>query len=178
MIRIFSTLLLIGCAEELNELSDGALPPPGNTPALVASELNPGAPARLSWGGLPPGARATFAASPRGLGAGPCPPVLGGACLEILNPIIVGNATANADGYAELRLNLPVNMRPGTYTFQGVATAPGIALLSNTFERATGPTFCPFNFDPVCGYDGVDYSNECMALAMGVSIAAWGSCVP
>ena len=38
------------------------------------------------------------------------------------------------------------------------------------------PDMCTQNVDPVCGCDGVDYSNECAASLKGVSIAAKGEC--
>lgn len=38
------------------------------------------------------------------------------------------------------------------------------------------PDMCAQNVDPVCGCDGVDYSNECAASLKGVSIAAKGEC--
>jgi hypothetical protein len=165
------------CAEEPAAL-DGQAPPPG-TPEFVVSGIEAGGSIRLSWGGLPPGAAVTFAGSSARPGPGPCLPVLGGACLEIRRPVVLGQATADAAGFATLTRPAPGNLPRGTYQFQAVAVAPtGQGLLSNVFERASGPVPCGFNLAFVCGYDGVSYDNECLAHSVGMSVEYFGECIP
>lgn len=38
------------------------------------------------------------------------------------------------------------------------------------------PQYCPLNYDPVCGCDGVTYGNECLANAARVSVDHRGPC--
>jgi hypothetical protein len=87
-------------------------PPPAL--ALEVDPVLPGARGALSAAGLPPGATVGFVASPRGPGAGPCLPVLGGSCLGVRSPILLGTARAAVDGRARLELRWPDSLVEGS----------------------------------------------------------------
>lgn len=83
--------------------------------------LAPGAEALLEVVGVEAGERVHFLASRAGIGDGPCPPALGGLCLDLLEPVPVGSATADADGVAVLSLPVPAEAPPGArVTWQAV----------------------------------------------------------
>ncbi|MBM4372000.1 MAG: hypothetical protein FJ098_10130 [Deltaproteobacteria bacterium] len=42
---------------------------------------------------------------------------------------------------------------------------------------APKPQVCPMIFDPVCGCDGQEYSNSCLAASEGVSVDYPGACL-
>jgi hypothetical protein len=48
---------------------------------------------------------------------------------------------------------------------------------ANQGTCASKPTMCNRMYAPICGCDGQDYSNECIAHSEGVSVAHEGECV-
>lgn len=178
MIRHVSALLLLAaCAEApMDEATLGQLPVPQGMDAFVVSEMWQGNTFRMTWADVPPGATVTFAVSDT-TGVGPCPPFLQGTCFSLVNPTIVGRATADAAGVATLERTLPAGVPSGTYHFQALARAPGIdPFISETFTRGTGPSICSRIFFPVCGYDGVSYDNDCLAAVAGWPVMDVGFC--
>ncbi len=77
---------------------------------LSQSDLHRGQVATFTLEGATAGETVYFAYSLVGVGAGPCPPALGGLCLDLLNPVqLIGNATADGSGRAVLAEMIPAN---------------------------------------------------------------------
>ncbi|MCA9490924.1 MAG: hypothetical protein KC621_13440 [Myxococcales bacterium] len=118
-------VLLAGCATEVAELDLDASPDAvwqdarvGGTIAptmtLTGGVLNPGASAIFEVGGAQPGDTVHLLYGQGGVGA--CSQLLGGGCLSIANPAVVGQAVADVNGdaifVATVPANAPVGARP------------------------------------------------------------------
>jgi hypothetical protein len=57
----------------------------------------------------------SFLFSSHGEGEGPCSPQLGGLCIDLLDPMVFGEATANASGLAILVRPIPADALPGQH---------------------------------------------------------------
>ncbi|MFG0330713.1 MAG: hypothetical protein ACF8PN_12550 [Phycisphaerales bacterium] len=77
---------------------------------LTQTELHRGELATFLVRGAAAGERAVFAYSFAGVGNGPCPPALGGLCIDLLAPVtVMGQSVADAAGMASLTLRVPPN---------------------------------------------------------------------
>jgi hypothetical protein len=77
-------------------------------PVLDQTDLVRGRPANFRVRGAAPGERVHYLYSLSGTGAGPCPGVLGGLCLDLLSPVVLmGDATANGIGTAVFSRTVP-----------------------------------------------------------------------
>lgn len=121
--------LLAACAGEIDATPEAATPE-----VQTADEgwlMAPPTPGSLGFGATTPvpGERMLFRASGAqagdtvyfGLGFakgnGPCPAELGGMCLGIKRPQLLGTATANANGVAELEVDVPDSVAAGDRVF-------------------------------------------------------------
>jgi hypothetical protein len=158
-------LILAGCAEGALDLLDEPglttwdLPSTGQAAAppdftLEADNFVAGAITVLRVSGAPPNTLLRIAHSPTGLGDGPCPPSLHGACLGLLGPIRVSTLliATDADGDARIALRLPAR-RGGSYVALQVAWNDGsAALVSNPVARWIGDLGTALN--PTADDDG------------------------
>jgi hypothetical protein len=58
----------------------------------------------------------------------------------------------------------------------GDCLSPTMNILTGTCK--TVPQACYFLYDPVCGCDGKDYANDCLAHKAGTSVGKKGKCAP
>lgn len=68
--------------------------------------------------GAPPGATVAIGVSSGPAGSGPCPPVLGGLCMDLVQPRRVATVVADALGRATISQWIPPTAPSGTYTLQ------------------------------------------------------------
>ncbi len=106
----------------------GVSPPSGFELVLSQTLLRRGQTASFHVAGARPDDEVFFLYSTRGVGAGPCPPQLGGLCLDLRNPIErLGSARADAGGLATLRVMIPGGAPLGTpvHTQAVIRRGPG-----------------------------------------------------
>ncbi|MCB9681806.1 MAG: hypothetical protein H6733_10065 [Alphaproteobacteria bacterium] len=97
--------------------------PPPVTFDLAVTPVLPGAPVTLSVSGAPPGVTLHLG---RGawVGAGPCLPMLGGGCLDLVAPLgLLGTAPTSAGGALVLAPTAPPSLPWGPVAFQAVRVA-------------------------------------------------------
>lgn len=178
--------LLSGCTTQTEPLdltydvhtSDNPLPIPPSI-ELVVGFLTPGFSTGATVTGVPEDASVYLVRSTR-RGEGPCPDILAGECMEIVAPLHpYGPLDVERDGWAYFPINVPSGVPTGTsVATQAVSISPteGVALSASVVNTVEGGWGCASIWDPVCGYDGVTYGNDCDAAAAGMAIAYRGSC--
>lgn len=122
-------------------LALGQHPPPSPEVTLSASAAVPGGALELTLVGASPGERVFFARGMAGreLGAGPCPPVLGGLCVDLPAPVfLLAAVDANAQGVATFVATLPAAVPVGVeVTFQAVVPRGANSIASAPMRRVT-----------------------------------------
>jgi hypothetical protein len=153
-IALISLLTLAACAEEgdpstltgsLAQGEDGALAmeqaPPPTGPVFASDALIAGSPAAFQVTGAPANTNVFFGRGPAGLS---CPPSLGGNCLDINPPVLLGSATSNANGTATLRRNIPGALPAGLSAFmQGATTVPAPSVSTLLDQEVESAATCP-----------------------------------
>lgn len=86
-------------------------------PILAQTALRRGMITEFVTTGAAVGERVYFLYSTVGIGNGPCPPALGGLCLDLLSPIRLGDAVGDANGIARLDVTVPANAPLGLTVF-------------------------------------------------------------
>lgn len=140
--RALSLLTVLACAPtaDVAPTAMDLAPPPL---VLSVPDIFAGQPVTLSATGANPGDRVTFVGSTNGFGSGPCPNALGGQCIGFANAVRLGSDIADAQGYAELTLNVP-NALQGNFVWLQAAVAIGANsyLSFDTLREVVNPA-CP-----------------------------------
>jgi hypothetical protein len=111
----------------------------------VWGAIEPGSTVELNVTGASPQEMVYFVAGRNRQPGAACPPVLGGLCVDVGTPMVIGQARANAQGGASLSLTAPRSPNGTQVYFQATATAPGatsnvVAKFNpySTFQAPTG----------------------------------------
>lgn len=133
---ILAVLLLAACGVEDATsgpsealVTDQAAPPSGGI--LTTSAAIAGRPLRLRSVGHPSTSTVYFA---RGGAGSTCPPALGGQCLDLASPTVLGSDPSDAMRTAQIQLNLPASVPVGLTTLVQAANPTGAfaTIISNT----------------------------------------------
>lgn len=131
--------LLFGCGVDAPPAAPtdgvtGLAPPPGTYGLTLDADgtATPGSTITLAVAGALPGEPVFFALGRAEQPGALCPPVLGGGCVDLSNPTLVGRETADPSGRATLSLTVPGSVPPGgARRFQAVSPSA----TSNTVLR-------------------------------------------
>jgi hypothetical protein len=104
-----------------DEVSKVAPSTTSQMPTLMQDAMARGQPVQFWVAGAQPGEVVSFLSSQSGEGEGPCSPQLGGLCVDLLDPSVFGEATADDSGTAILTQIIPTTAPPGqTISVQAV----------------------------------------------------------
>lgn len=106
--------------------------------SVTPAPLTPGAWMTLSVRGALPGATVHFGAQ-GGPGQPACPPGLGGLCLAISQPLLLGSARSGIDRVARMNVTLPLRVAPGTEVWLQAAVVGAEADVSTVWYDIVQP---------------------------------------
>jgi hypothetical protein len=120
MRQLLPLFLAVGCVASELDTDLQQAPPPGSGLLLSHGALVIEGPLTLTATGALPGETVRFAFSTQ-VGAGPCPPIFGGLCLDLVAPSVLGSAVADAAGTTYIILTVPPTVPEGaSANFQAV----------------------------------------------------------
>lgn len=164
--------------EASDRSSDPFARPPPAGPDLYLGWMSPGASTGLTVTGISAGDEVHLARSDAS-GPGPCWDVLDGLCLDLAGAVRRFPVTYGESGgwaYVPVRVppsvavRRPVSLQAVIFTDEGPALTPAY---DTTIEEPGG---CIALWEPVCGLNGVTYSNTCDAAMAGMVIDYDGPC--
>jgi hypothetical protein len=184
--RTMPLLFALACTPTVERPVDQAGPP-----TLAVSDLSPGNLATLTAFDMRPGEDVGFLLSTRGVGAGPCLPVLGGECLTIRGPVdLLGLVTADAAGVATLEMTVPATVPVGfVASFQAaqlpsagagavLSTAASVRVVDAPPVTTTSPfstsNFLTMAIVPRTGFTEVTATRD-LASDVGIPTSAFAS---
>ncbi|MCB9688359.1 MAG: right-handed parallel beta-helix repeat-containing protein [Alphaproteobacteria bacterium] len=134
-----------------------ALVAPANAaPVLTNDPLPTGGGTTLFVDGARPAETVYFVGGVR-QGAGPCPPQLGGVCVGVIDPVVLGTAVADGSGHAELAATVPGILAPGTRVYLQGAIPRGVGGASSVVTPVVQATVIGADLDG----DGFDTTTDC-----------------
>ncbi len=163
-------LSVLACTEaELTPMAS-QVPPPSSSLVLQMDPLVPGASVAISVSGAAPGQLVEIVRSTGGLGAGGCPPFLGGNCMDILPAYTLTlSGVANSLGVASWVVPSFPALPPLDLYFQAVVRDGGNSNESNPLYRPV-TTACVDD-----GFEDNDSAATAAPLPNGLT-AALGAC--
>ncbi len=143
--RLLALVVLAGCDAGSLATTEAAPPGPGLAPppslSLTHDRLLSGESATVYVSGANSGEEVYLLLSSSGAGAGPCPAVLGGECLDILGPFLGGVDTADGNGDAEIVLTMPDPIPVATVWLQAATTSAAVSNVAEA-EADAAPEVC------------------------------------
>ena len=170
--------LMLACAtgpeaspEEWSPMPTHSGPPLGDL-TLEASPLSPGLPFTLTSTAVP-GDEVTFLASVTGDGGGPCPDILGGTCVEVERPLVLGSVTADDSGLAIFERTVPADLAAETVWFQATVIAGADSSVSPVIAA---PIDVPGPFEPESVSITMELDLEFSGASAGLACLFAGVC--